>query len=145
MSLRRRPIARRVLKVTGEVRAAARDLDAWEAYWGGPTEARDAWEKLSSRLVRRGAHRPAPWWAYEPGIPAELRRAPSPPDPRGVLRDPPQLDGEAMYVWRSHQLARLEWLIRSGQLDARELQDAAAHAVATRKAIKGLNRGEVGR
>jgi hypothetical protein len=53
---------------------AALDLYSWDALWRGAEEGRAAWGALSSESRTTLGSRPAPWWAYEPGVPPDLRR-----------------------------------------------------------------------
>lgn len=52
---------------------ASLDLAAWEAHWGGEREGREAWAALRARFPRNATTRPAPFWAYTPDVPEELR------------------------------------------------------------------------
>lgn len=53
---------------------AAVDLYSWDALWGGAEEGRAAWVALGSESRTTLGTRPAPWWAYEAGVPPDLRR-----------------------------------------------------------------------
>lgn len=52
---------------------AAIDIRTWREHWGGDAEAREAWAALRDQLRTNRGTRPAPFWAYEPNVPAELR------------------------------------------------------------------------
>jgi hypothetical protein len=88
-------------------RQALDDYDVFE-FVGGPPfgfnplfadddERRTLYLQNRERLLSRPGNHPAffcwPFWAYEPGIPAELRELPEPPDYRVLLQD---LDAEIM-------------------------------------------------
>jgi hypothetical protein len=76
------------------------DLADWEDYWGGEAEARRAWKALKDTAPGRREYS-APFWAYEPGIPAELRSYDGLPDG----------DGYARSEWLdAHTEARRAWL-----------------------------------
>ena len=77
---------------------AALTVRGWENYWGGEEEGRRAWEVLRNEIDDA-----APFWAYSPEVPEELRGGRSLPDyddPTGKLKR-----------------KREEWLRREGYLD----------------------------
>lgn len=59
--------------VTLDVINASLDIESWREHWGGDAEAREAWAALRDSWRQNRGTRPAPFWAYEPGVPAELR------------------------------------------------------------------------
>jgi hypothetical protein len=77
-------LTRRRDVIAPEIRAAARFVDAWIAYWG-ESEARAAWIRLGSQLSGTGVSRPEPWWIWEEGIPTALRGKPTTPADRDAL------------------------------------------------------------
>ena len=85
--------------VTLDVLNAELTLDSWEEHWGGEEEGLRAWEALKGRLEGNPTTRPAPFWAYTPGVPAELRGS-------GTVEDLADPDLE---------LARLRWLLGPGK------------------------------
>jgi hypothetical protein len=106
MPRKRRVTKRRWHEVTHVVVGVAIDVGAWEAHFGGPVEGREAWEQLRARVDTNLGTRPGPFWAYEPGIPDELRAlayAATDPDPRSA-------DGTNDLERRA-----LRWLLAEGQ------------------------------
>ena len=77
MPIKRRSTKRRY-QVNFEVTKASIDGGAWERLWGGPKEGRLAWEALRDQLRDHLGTRSAPFWLYEPDVPAHLRCLASP-------------------------------------------------------------------
>jgi hypothetical protein len=65
------------------------DMPDWVEFWGSEEEARRAWNALKDTAPGR-LEFAAPFWFYEPGIPAELRTF------DGI---PPVADGNARSEW----------------------------------------------
>lgn len=89
----------RAYSVSMDVLNAELTLDAWEEHWGTEQEALRAWEALKGRLLGNPTTRPAPFWAYEPDVPAEVRGS-------GTVEDLADPDLE---------VARLRWLLGPGK------------------------------
>lgn len=102
---RKRHDGKRRYEVTLELLCVSLYLSDWENHWGGEREGRAAWEALRADMTVWPNHgtRDAPFWAYEPDVPDELRAEPEDTDPR--------LPEKACAAER----ARLRWLIGPGQ------------------------------
>jgi hypothetical protein len=99
------------------------------------TRARELWQRHRGRLLEQyldghlAGRRPGAWWAFEPGIPDELRAAPDDHDPRGVLAG--DLAGwDARAEWEER---RARWLIAEGHLSAAERLALLAEAEAAKE------------
>ncbi len=85
MPRKKREAKRRRYLLTADVQLASLSRDAWEDHWGGTAEGRRAWEELGGQLRTNPGTRPAPFWAYERGIPAALRVLADDLEPSGQL------------------------------------------------------------
>ena len=108
---RKRHDGKRRYEVTLELLCVSLYLWGWEDYWGGDREGRAAWEALRGKLRTNHGTRPAPFWAYEPDVPDELRAEPEDADSRLPDHEYPPAHAKACAAER----ARLEWLIGPGQ------------------------------
>lgn len=98
-------------KVTPEVLIAALSRDKWERLFGGEQAGRAAWKALEHHpgFVANMTRRFAPFWAYNPDVPDELRGT-------GTIAD----SGDDAL-----DLARCRWLLGDGAAYQRPGEAAA--------------------
>ena len=108
---RKRHDGKRRHEVTLELLCVLFTVWDWENYWGSEREGRAAWEALRGKLLDNQGTRPAPFWAYEPDVPDELRAEPEDADPRLPDHEYRAADAKAVAAER----CRLQWLIGPGQ------------------------------
>ena len=101
----------RAYRATLEVLNVSLTLDMWVEHWGTDEEALRAWEALKGRLEGNPATRPAPFWAFTPGVPAELRG-------EGTIDDLEDRELEAQ---------RMRWLLGPGKVHQRPREARALY------------------
>ena len=103
---RKKRSAKRRHVIDLDVLNAGLTLESWVSHWGDEEEARAAWSALRQGWSSHLGERTPMFWAYEDGIPDELRVDVPDADPRLSKSDVTE---------DAHKLKRMRWLLNGGQ------------------------------